>query len=655
MCGIVGVVGAAGGVSRNRFLEMRDTIAHRGPDDAGFWQSPGGNVMLGSRRLAILDLSPNGHQPMADESSGMVIAFNGEIYNYVEIADQLASSGCRFRSRTDTEVLLKSYVTWGERCLERLNGMFAFAIWDERRQELFAARDRFGEKPLYWYQSPDRDLLAFASEIKALVASRLFSPRPNRAAVCSFLDNDGLDAGCETMLEGVLALPAAHALRFSLRDRSLNIWRYWNLDAENTIRFPDERQYADRFIELLSDSVRLRLRSDVPVGSSLSGGLDSSTIVGLVAKTGARARQETFSARFSDAAFDEGPHIRRMAAWAGVRNHTVYPDPKDLPEEIENLTWHQDAPFQSSSIYAQWCVMRLARDHGVTVLLDGQGGDEILAGYHSCFAGYFAGFLRRFRFLGAATAMRRYTGAHGSAHLPLILVGLLPPGLRLSAKAWRRPRALEKDFERASRRAVSAKGKKFGDPFHELLYDILTRTSLPSLLRYADRNSMAFSREVRLPFLDHRLVEYLFAIPVEQKLDGATTKVVLRNATRGIIPEETRDRKDKLGFAPPEHLWLRGPLREWADDILSSTQFKQREWIDTSAFDRVRARFAKGESALHTIIWRWLSLETWARACLACRLRTASDSLPAIATTASTSSLRIPAHTIAKARFKNDA
>jgi len=574
--------------------------------------------MLGSRRLAILDLSPNGHQPMVDESRGTVIAFNGEIYNYRELGGQLTSCGCRFRSRTDTEVLLKSYAVWGDRCLERLNGMFAFAIWDELRQELFAARDRFGEKPFYWYQSPNGEIFAFGSEIKALVAGRFFTPRPDPGSVCSFLANDGLDAGRETMFDSVFALPAAHALRFSLQDRSLKIWRYWDVDAEQTIGFSDERQYADRFIELLSDSVRLRLRSDVPVGSSLSGGLDSSTIVGIVARTSPRAGQETFSARFSEAAFDEGPHIERMTTWADVRNQAVYPDPTDLPEEIGTLTWHQDEPFHSSSIYAQWCVMRLARDHRVIVLLDGQGGDEVLAGYHSCFSGYFASFLKRFRFVAAAAGLRRYTATHGFSHLPLILVGLLPSEVRASAKAWRRPRAIDKDFERAGRRAVAAKIKS-RDPFRQLLYEMLTRTSLPALLRYADRNSMAFSREVRLPFLDHRLVEYLFAVPDEQKIDGGTTKIILRNAIRGIVPEEIRNRRDKLGFAPPEHLWLRGPLREWTQDILSSAQFRQRDWIDTSALDRVRARFDDGESALHTVLWRWLSLEIWARTCLAPR------------------------------------
>jgi asparagine synthase (glutamine-hydrolysing) len=617
MCGIVGVIAEPDRVSNNQLIDMRDSISHRGPDDAGIWRSPCGIAMLGSRRLSILDLSASGHQPMEDEASGLVIAFNGEIYNYVELAEELAAAGYRFRSRSDTEVLLKSYEKWGESCLQRLNGMFAFAIWDESRQELFAARDRFGEKPFYFYLDENKDLFAFGSEIKALIAGRFFVPRPDPGAVYDFVANHSLDAGSKTMFENVAALPMASALRFSWRDRRLKVWRYWDLDGELDIRFSDDRQYAERFLELLSDSVRLRLRSDVPVGSSLSGGLDSSTIVGLVANKSPQAGQQTFSARFDDEKFDEGPHIQKMIGRTGIPNDSTYPNPRNLPREMESLTWHQDAPFNSSSIYAQWCVMRLAHDSGVKVLLDGQGGDETLAGYHSYFSAHFADLLNRFRFLKAAADLRRYSNVHGNGHLPLIFSGLLPAGLRSSAKEWLRPLAIGRDFERKFGHAPRSTKKKFRHPLHQSLYDTLTQSSLPQLLRYADRNSMAFSVEVRLPFLDHRLVEYLLAIPAEQKIDGVTTKAVLRKAMSGILPEEIRTRKDKLGFAPPESVWLRGPLREWVEDIFSSAQFRQRDWIDVFALDRVWSRFKDGETALHGVLWRWLSLETWVRTCLA--------------------------------------
>ncbi|HUA00190.1 MAG TPA: asparagine synthase (glutamine-hydrolyzing) [Candidatus Aquilonibacter sp.] len=615
MCGIAGVVGPLRGFSRERFREMRDALSHRGPDDAGLWESPSGCAILGSRRLAILDLSASGHQPMEDRRSGFVIAFNGEIYNYKELSEDLAAKDVAFSSRSDTEVLLKSCEEWGDACLERLNGMFAFAIWDETRQELFAARDRFGEKPFYFYLEPRRELLAFASEIKALVAADLFEVRPDPSAVYAFLANREIDCGAETMFANVRALPAAHALRFSWRNRSLKIWRYWNLNSERELHLPNDR-YAEEFVALLRDSVRIRLRSDVPVGSSLSGGLDSSTIVGLVAQENPQSGQETFSARFSDEALDEGRYIERMVHWAGVRNHATYPDPERLPYEMEALAWHQDEPFYSSSIYSQWCVMRLARDCDVTVLLDGQGGDEVLAGYYSYFSVYYARLFKKLYFPSLLAALCRYLAVHGRNSLPLIFSGLLPAGVRLSGRNLLRPRAIREDFRRQWARPPQSAPRTFRDPVHESLYDSLTRTSLPPLLRYADRNSMAFSREVRLPFLDHRLVEYLFAIPSEQKIDAATTKIVLRNATEGILPEEIRWRTDKLGFSPPEVAWLLGPLRAWVDEVFSSARFKQREWLDESVASSVWRRFKNGERALHTSIWRWLSLEVWARTCL---------------------------------------
>jgi asparagine synthase (glutamine-hydrolysing) len=609
MCGIVGVVGNARRISES----------HRGPDDAGTWESPGGNVRLGSRRLAILDLSVSGHQPMVDEARGLAITFNGEIYNYIELADELTKLGCRFRSHSDTEVLLKSYEIWGADCLQHLNGMFAFAIWDESRQELFAARDRFGEKPFFYYLDREREFLALGSEIKTLIAGRFFSPCANSSAVYGYLVNREMNSGTETMFAGVSSLPAAHAMRFSWRDRSFKIWRYWDLDPNREIRMSDSGQYAEQFLEMLSESVRIRQRSDVPVGSSLSGGLDSSTIVGLVARNRGDGRQDTFSARFSDPVFDEGKYIESMTRWANVNGHFVYPDAVRLPEEMESLTWHQDEPFYSSSIYAGWCVMRLAKECGVTVLLDGQGGDECLAGYHSYFAAYYLYLLKHFRFLEGMASVKSYLSDHGKRHLPVVISSFLPIKVRSALIERRIPRGVRQEFKRKWHRLPVRIARKFHDDLHQSLYETLTQTILPQLLRYADRNSMAFSREVRLPFLDHRLVEFAFAIPISQKIDRSTTKVVLRNAIRGIVPEEIRNRKDKLGFAPPEASWLSGPLRGWIEEIFSSPEFRQREWLEPIVVDSVLRRFLSGETWLYTSIWRWLSLEMWARTCLSPR------------------------------------
>jgi asparagine synthase (glutamine-hydrolysing) len=625
VCGIVGLVGKTQDISAASLLEMRDSIAHRGPDDAGVWESPDATARFGSRRLAILDLSPSGHQPMVDEKSGLAITFNGEIYNYIELSEELTKLGCSFRSHTDTEVLLRSYQVWGHDCLSRLNGMFAFAIWDEKRQELFAARDRFGEKPFFYYLEKNREFLAFASEIKALIAGRFFTPSIDRSSLYAYLVNREINSGSETMFEEISSLPAAHALKFSWRDRSLKTWCYWDIDVGKQIRFVDCKQYSEQFIDLLSESVRLRLRSDVPVGSSLSGGLDSSTIVGLIARSRESGRQETFSARFSDPQFDEGRYITLMTNWAQVKSHHVYPDPVQLPDEIENITWHQDDPFYSTSIYAQWCVMRLARDSGVTVLLDGQGSDEILAGYHPYFAAYYMYLLKRHRYSQSISSFRSYVANHGSRLLPLIFSVLISTKLRTALMERWRPRAVREEFKQKWGKPPTRQPRKFSDELHQSLYETLTQTVLPQLLRYGDRNSMAFSREVRLPFLDHRLVEFLFAIPVEQKISDSTTKVVLRNSICGIVPEEIRNRKDKLGYAPPEASWLRGPLRFWVEELFSSAKFRQREWSDPRIVDAVWRRFLNGESQFYTSVWRWISLEVWANTCLSPKPRLHAD------------------------------
>ncbi|MEM2045698.1 MAG: asparagine synthase (glutamine-hydrolyzing) [Candidatus Caldarchaeum sp.] len=617
MCGIVGYVGKTPALGEDTFIQIRDLLAHRGPDNAGFWQSPDGGVKLGNRRLAILDLSPAGHQPMVDEANSLVIVHNGEIYNYVELRLELQKSGHCFRSHSDTEVLLAAYKQWGSDCLRHLNGMFAFAIWDERRQELFAARDRFGEKPFYYHYDPGRAFLIFASEIKAILASGLISPKPNYKTIYRYLAHHEIDVGTETVFKGISALPPAHALSYSRAQGKLKIWRYWDLDPEAEIRLPNDTAYAERFLELLADAVRIRLRSDVPVGSSLSGGLDSSTIVCLIAKELKGGIQKTFSARFDDPHYDEGKHIQKVLEWANVEGHMVYPDPARLPEEIEKLTWHQEQPFFSTSIYAQWNVMRLAKEQGVTVLLDGQGGDETLGGYHFYFGSYFRDLFLRLRWMTLMKSLYSYARKHGSASLPVIAFTFLPKRLQHPLRRLVRPLAIAPELAQAGVEDVEhpllLHAHNFKSALQEALYETLTRTMLPALLRYADRNSMAFSREVRLPFLDHRLVEFLFSIPVDQKIRQTTTKFILRNAISGVVPEEIRQRKDKLGFAPPEALWMKGPLRAWIDEILRSPRFRQRGWLDPKAVDRVWEEFLNGRDTWHSLIWRWVSLEIWAR------------------------------------------
>lgn len=611
MCGIVGYVANRELVTDERWVVARDSLAHRGPDDAGAWAAPGGTVRLASRRLAILDLSPAGHQPIVDDEAGLVIVHNGEIYNYLELQADLAALGHRFRSHSDTEVLLAAYREWGRDCLARLNGMFAFAIWDMKNETLFAARDRFGEKPFFYVTDEKR--LAFASEVKALLASGIVTAAPNHRAIYRYLAFREIDRGAETLFDGVHALPPAHALIYSRRTRKLETWQYWDLDPAMQLTLGGSTAYAIRFRELLEDSVRLRLRSDVPVGSSLSGGLDSSTLVCLVAKENASGVRKTFSARFDDPRLDEGRYIELAIAAAQADGHMVAPDPVRLPEEMERVTWHQEEPFFSTSIYAQWCVMRLAREEGVTVLLDGQGGDETLAGYHMYFGPFLRGELKRGRWLSFARTLRAYLHEHGTGDLPVILFGFLPARLRHSVRRRLRPLAIPASYRKAWGSAEGAPRPRFRDALNQAQYDTLTRTVLPTLLRYADRNAGAFAREIRLPFLDHRLVEFLFAIPSEERLRGTTTKSILREALCGVLPEEIRTRRDKLGFEPPEAAWMRGDLRDWIGTLLTSPQFSSRPWVDERRAFGVWQEFLDGKDAWHSLLWRWISLEVWAR------------------------------------------
>ncbi len=615
MCGIVGYIGPEPFLTAERFVFMRDIIKHRGPDDAGFWESTDGSVKLGNRRLAILDLSSAGRQPMVDEVHGVVITYNGEIYNYKELRAELEGYGYRFRSNSDTEVLLAAYQKWGQNCLCNLNGMFAFALWDAKKQYLFAARDRFGEKPFYYHYNPKHGFLLFASEIKALLASDLISALPNDKAIYRYLAHREIDVGADTLFEGIVALPPSHALGYSMTQGKLTIWRYWDLAPDARIRLPNDTDYAERFLELLTNAVRIRLRSDVPVGSSLSGGLDSSTIVCLTAREMKGGIQKVFTARFRDPRFDEGKYVDRVIRWSNVEGFMVYPDPTHLPDEIQDVIWHQEQPFFSTSVYAQWNVMRLAKEKGVTVLLDGQGGDETLGGYHTYFGPYFWDMLLSGHWGTLAKNVYRYLREQGLRDLPVIFYSFLPNWLREPLRRLVRPLGISSEL---TNRVRDQSESSYQHPIYKYslrnaLYESLTRTVLPALLRYADRNSMAFSREVRLPFLDHRLVEFLFAIPVDQIIRQTTTKFILRNATVGVLPEEIRLRKDKLGFAPPEALWMRGPLRTWLGDTLRSTRFRQRGWLDSKIVDRVIQGFFEGRDVWHSLVWRWVCLEIWAQ------------------------------------------
>ena len=586
---------------------MVATLRHRGPDGEGVWLAPG--IACGSTRLAILDLTPASDQPFRDEQADLTLVFNGEIYNYLELRQDLERRGHAFRSNGDTEVLLRAYEEWGEACPQHFNGMFAFAIWEGRRRRLVLARDRFGEKPLFISRTAEG--LSFASEMKAILAVQPERRRPNRQAIYRYLARGDLNVDEATFFDGIVSLPPAHTLVVE-QDGKERLQAYWHPVASDLPSGRHER--IEHLRELLFDSIRIRLRSDVTVGSSLSGGLDSSSIVATIdAQKGLQdIRQGTFSARFHSEAHDEGRFIARLSAQVETEPHEVWVDADRFTAELSRLQYHQEEPIASSSPYAQWLVMELAQQHDTTVLMDGQGADEVLSGYDQAHGMFWAHWLRQGRldrFLGEVVSFsRRYSDLRAPA-----LFGVyysLPEQLRdrLAGYYYRSENLVSEELRRDFAPAHAASDHPFNDRLRNELVRWQTTTQLPEFLRYADRSSMAFGREVRLPFLDHRLVEYCFALPPDLLLRRAVTKVALREAMRGIVPDVILDRKDKIAYAPPQETWLLGPLQGWLQETLARAAARD-DVFNPQALQDLSERAT--HDASDPLIWRVASTEVF--------------------------------------------
>jgi asparagine synthase (glutamine-hydrolysing) len=653
MCGIAGFYDARAQATPGQLRAMTDRLRHRGPNAEGLLlvDTRGGDtwhgdravhtnthfdLALGHRRLSILDLSDAGKQPMSSATGRQWIVYNGEIYNFVELRAKLSRLGHAFRTGTDTEVLLAAYNEWGLDCLQRFNGMWAFALWDADRKALVCARDRFGVKPFY-YAFGD-DWFAFGSEIKALLAHPAVRRRPNPAAVYDFLGLRLTDHTDETFFDGILRLPAAHTLELRPGQRPV-VRRYWDCvpSLRDDCSPTEETAAVERFHELFEDAVRVRLRSDVPVGTCLSGGLDSSSIVVTAnrlmfeehavdrALTG--DRQRTFSACFEDTRFDERPFIDKVIAATGASTHRVFPSASALWDELPALVTHMDEPFHSTSQYSQFNVMRLVRTSGVTVTLDGQGADELLGGYPTYHSVLLATLLRSGHVAEAgreALATWKLSGRGRSAAQLLMRTsyGLLPSAISSpirTALAPMSPEGRVLAFVRPELRARYGERREawLHDRSHAMrdlgrrLYEDTFQTSLPCLLRYADRNSMAFSIESRMPFLDYRLAEHCFSLPRSMIMRGGRTKWVLRQALDGRLPTEVQWRKDKMGFVTPEAVWLREGKARLAEAFAGTP--KTSELLDTASVRRKLDQLVDNTSptAFYTDLFRIYILELW--------------------------------------------
>jgi asparagine synthase (glutamine-hydrolysing) len=596
MCGLCGIVQLDAPPDRAGVETILDQIAHRGPDGRGVFADDG--VCLGHLRLAIIDLSDAGLQPMV--SGPLRLLHNGEIYNYIELRDELRARGHVFRSATDSEVILAAYREWGERCVERFNGIWAFAIWDTERRELFASRDRFGVKPFYYRLDGDR--FAFASEPWPLGRGTV-----NLSALRSYVEQGYLDQGVETFFDDVVRLAPAHALRF---DRNgLRVWRYWSLEPGDP---PADPVGAVR--ETFLDAVRLQLRSDVPVGTCLSGGIDSSSIAVAVAHHG-HAHQKTVTAFFDEPGFDERPYAQAVVDRTGAEAHWVSFDAQELVDNLPSIVAAQGEPFGSTSICAGWFVMRKARAAGLTVMLDGQGGDELLAGYRASFGYRLSDLLRAGRVGEAARELRFFTRANGPRWAAVAVANPhVPERLRLAARGTLRgaSQLLGPDL-RAAAPVTSTNGSAFPDRLRRHLHHLLTQRGLPELLRYEDRNSMAHSLEARVPLLDHRFAELAFSIEGAELISGGTTKSVLRRALGDLLPPAVAQRTDKLGFVTPERGFMRAALGELASDVFASARFRDRGFLDAQAVTRRLAAHRSGRVDAGMELWRAFNLELWAQ------------------------------------------
>ena len=622
VCGLAGYIRFDGQPAERGIVEtMTAALAHRGPDDAGFYSDF--SIALGFRRLAIMDLSDAGHQPMKSPDGRFVIIFNGEIYNYVELREELRGLGYDFRSSGDTEVLLRAYQAWGADCLARLNGMWAFLIYDRRRRTIFGSRDRFGVKPLYLYRADNAFL--FASEIKGILASGLLpSAEVNWAVAARYLLLGQLDDyPRQTFYKEIEQIPPGTAFEITL-PKGIREWLYWTLDGLDESSIDDA---PERFVDLFEDAIRLRLRSDVPVGVCLSGGLDSTSIICSMARHRAVSSADlglplhAFS--FVDEDFDESRYIHDTLQMACAVSHRLEIRPDRIWSATQEAIQFHDEPFHSATALMGFELMRLAKASGIKVVMNGQGADEAIGGYSPYFRDYWFSLFRSARFAHLAKSVVAYSRGRREHLLPLL--GTIAtraarealreiPLLRASA----RPLHLRKIrsggwYSAQITGAYEYRSQAHPTSLRQSLINSVQGSWLRLYLRLEDRNSMAHSVEVRLPFMDYRLVSFVCSLPDDWKIRGPWNKYILRHAMKGRIPEAVRTRVDKFGFPVPIDRWFKTALHGPMNDLLSDARTRSRGLYNIDAVRRSLVWQKEGRLDAGASLYRLAQFELWLR------------------------------------------
>jgi asparagine synthase (glutamine-hydrolysing) len=638
MCGILGWYAVDGiGPHLKSFIQGTQVAAHRGPDGEGYLfvdqnnnrqlftnkMDPDGDyqqvrtskIAISHRRLSIIDLSDDAAQPLSNASKTIWITYNGEIYNYIELREELRSLGHQFTTTSDTEVLLRAYEEWGAECTNKLSGMWAFAVVDLEKNIIFCSRDRFGIKPFYYYLTKNHFI--FASEIKQLLEFPFVKRDVNPKIVYDFLIYSALDYCEETFFSGIKRLMQGHNLVFDLASHQVNIRKYYDpsFSIDSKITF---KGAVEKYRHLLFDSVKMHLRSDVEVGSCLSGGIDSSSLVctihDLLKQQNKNDIQRTFSSHFDDADANELEYMNAVIDSTGVTADFIYPNVEDLLNDAEKIAWHQDEPFGSTSIFAQWSVFQLVKQKNVKVMIDGQGADEQLGGY----LGYAGVFFQELamkkmypRFAWELANHARFNPQTWFERTNTTNQLALRWGLKQpypQTKWISESFANDNQLPSAWQQLTSL--KPFGDSelLNNVLYQHTFFTNIQALLRFEDRDSMAFSVESRVPFLDHRLVEFLFTLPSTFKIRDGYTKRVLRESMRGVIPDKIRLRTSKLGFSTPERTWRKKSLSQLLESALASGLLD--DYLDPQAA-RAYYQEVNNRNLFDSTFWKWISLYLW--------------------------------------------